>query len=312
MRDLEIPFGFSTTADDILNDVDLRGKRAFVTGGASGIGIETAKSLAKAGAEVVIGARDFSDGERVVQKLKKETGNESISFRQLDLTDWKTIDAIVEGWEGPLDILVNNAGVMALQVLQYDTRGHELHFATNYLGHFKLTIGLHNALQTAGNARVVIVSSSGHLFSPVVFDDIDYNFRLYDPLSAYAQSKTACNLFAAGAAKRWLKDGITINSLNPGAIATNLQRHIGGKLQTPKNQQKSPEQGAATSVLLAASPYMKKISGCYFNDCQLADIVQKRPSDISILAGKVAIYSLEESNADLLWKIGLEAIKGPA
>ena len=143
------------------------------------------------------------------------------------------------------------------------------------------------------------VSSSGHLYSPVVFDDLHLRFRPYDPLLAYAQSKTAIILFAVGATARWAVDGVTANALNPGAIATNLQRHVGGKLITPPERQKTPEQGAATSVLLATSPELEGIGGRYFDDCNEAPTVDHRDG-----AGTgVASYGLDPVNAQRLWDV---------
>jgi NAD(P)-dependent dehydrogenase (short-subunit alcohol dehydrogenase family) len=199
---------------------------------------------------------------------------------------------------------VNNAGVM-MSPEQRTSQGWELQFASNHLGHFALTRGLHDALAAAGAARIVVVSSSGHLFSPVVFDDLHFRFRPYDPLLAYAQSKTAAILFAVGASARWADDGITANALNPGAIATNLQRHVGGKLVTPPERRKTPQQGAATSVLLAASPELDGIGGRYFNDGREAPIVDHRDAD----ATGVASYALDAANADRMWDVS-EALLG--
>src|SRR5271155_4128985 len=137
-----------------------------------------------------------------------------------------------------------------------------MQFATNFMGHFALTLGLHAALVAANGARVVSVSSSGSMFSPVNFDDLHFNFLPYTPWVAYGQSKTACTLLAVEVTRRWAHEGIYANALNPGAIATNLQKHTGG-LKTPKERQKSVEQGAATTVLLAASPLLEGIGGRY-------------------------------------------------
>ena len=304
-----IPFGHSTTAAEILEGIDLSGKRAIVTGGASGIGAETVRALAIAGAEVTIAVRNTETGEKTARALRSKTGNQAILVKKLDLNDWDSIDRFTESWSGKLDILINNAGVMAIQELQRDSRGHEMQFATNHLGHFKLTAQLHGALAKAKHARVVAVASSANLFSPVVFDDIDFNFRAYDPIAAYGQSKTAIILFALEAAKRWASDGIVVNSLNPGAIATNLQRHVGGKLLTPRSEQKTPEQGASTSILLAASPTIGLITGTYFNDNQVAETVTSRPANASELPGKVAMYATDEANAKRLWEVSGSMIR---
>ena len=194
--------------------VDLSGQRAIVTGGTSGIGVETARALAGAGAEVTLAVRDTAAGERVAA-----TSAATCRVAALDLTDLASVDDFVAAWHGPLDILVNNAGVMAMQDLTSSPSGHEMQFATNHLGHFALAIGLHDALVAAGGARIVSVSSSGHLRSPVMFDDLDFAFRDYDPFAAYGQSKTANVLFAVEATRRWADDGIVANALMPGGIA---------------------------------------------------------------------------------------------
>jgi NAD(P)-dependent dehydrogenase (short-subunit alcohol dehydrogenase family) len=153
----------------------------------------------------------------------------------------------------------------------------------------------------------VSVSSSAHLFSPVVFDDIDFDFRPYDPLLAYGQSKTAVILFGVAASARWADDGITVNSLDPGAIATPLQRHVGGRLSTPVELQKTPEQGASTTLLLATSPLLEGVGGRYFNDNQEAVPVDRRPSDIRDVVRSVARYALDADGAERLWAVGTAA-----
>jgi NAD(P)-dependent dehydrogenase (short-subunit alcohol dehydrogenase family) len=220
------PFDRDSTAAEVVEGVDLTGKQAIVTGAASGIGVETARALAGAGAAVTLAVRKTGDGETVASEIRSTTGNDEVTVSPLELTDYASIDAFVTAWDGPLDILVNNAGVMAIQELTLTDRGDEMQFATNHLGHFALALGLHDALAAAGNARIVSVSSSGHLRSPVVFDDLDYAFREYDPFGAYGQSKTANVLFAVEATRRWAEDGITANALMPGGIATPLQRHV--------------------------------------------------------------------------------------
>jgi NAD(P)-dependent dehydrogenase (short-subunit alcohol dehydrogenase family) len=299
-----------------LANVDLRGKRAVVTGGASGIGVETVRALARAGAEVTIAARKLDVAAAVATEVSADTGNDDVGFAPLELTDRDSVDAFVAAWDGPLDILVNNAGVMAIQELTLGRDGHEMQFETNHLGHFRLALGLHDALAAApGGARIVAVSSTAHLTSPVVFDDVDFRFRPYDPILAYAQSKTATILFAVGADRRWSGDGIRANALNPGAILTGLQRHTGGRLITPPELHKTPEQGAATSTLLAASPLLEGVGGRYFNDCQEAEPVDRRPDidgspdSFRAITNSVAPYALEADNADRLWGLS-EALLG--
>jgi NAD(P)-dependent dehydrogenase (short-subunit alcohol dehydrogenase family) len=302
-----LPFGFSLTATDVLSGVDLTGKTMIVTGGASGIGIETVKSIAAAGASVTIAARRPDAAEEVAQNLRTETGNENIDVRPLDVSDLASVRRFVDNWDKPLHALINNAGVMALPDLQRSAQGYEMQFATNFLGHFALTLGLRRHLAAAEGARVVSVSSTGSLFAPVFWDDPHFHFIPYNPLLAYGQSKTACILLAVGIRDRWAADGIVSNALNPGAIATNLQRHTGG-LKTPEAFRKTPEQGAATSALLAASPLLDGVNGRYFDNCQEAPMVAQRPD--GRLEG-VAAYALDRANADRLWEMALKIVGEP-
>jgi NAD(P)-dependent dehydrogenase (short-subunit alcohol dehydrogenase family) len=307
MSPIRTPFGFDSTAADVVAGIDLSGKTAIVTGGASGIGVETARALAAAGASVTIAARDAEAGNRVADDIGGD-----VVVVPLDLLDRDSIDAFIDSWDGPLHILVNNAGVMALPDLQLTPEGWETQFATNHLGHFALTLGLHESLADAGEARVVSVSSAGHLRSPVVFDDIHYAFRAYDPWSAYGQSKTANVLLAVEITRRWADDGITANALMPGAIMTNLQRHItqeqlealraGSQLRF-----KTSEQGAATSVLLASSPQLEGIGGRYFEDCNEAPTVTRREGSFG-----VAPYALDPANAKRLWDVSTEMLRASA
>src|SRR6267378_1808408 len=307
------PFGAESTAADVIAGVDLSGKTAIVTGASSGIGVETARALAGAGAAVTLAVRDTAAGDRVAAEIRAGRGNTSVSVGALDLSDLTSVAAFVRAWTGPLDILVANAGVMAIQELTMSPSGNEMQFATNHLGHFALAVGLHDALADAGSARIVSVSSSGHLRSPVVFDDIDFAFRDYDPFGAYGQSKTANVLFAVEATRRWTDHGITSNALMPGGILTPLQRHLPpdyGKQAEERfrkagSRLKTVEQGAATSVLLAASPLLDGISGRYFEDCNEAPVVLRRSE--TTIAG-VAPYALDPANAERLWELSSKLI----
>jgi NAD(P)-dependent dehydrogenase (short-subunit alcohol dehydrogenase family) len=304
MTRIETPFGFHSTAAEVAAGVDLTGRRAIVTGAASGIGIETARALAGTGAEVTLAVRDLAAGERTAQDISGSTGNDAITVAGLELSDRASIQAFTHAWDGPLHLLVNNAGVMAIPERELTPEGIEMQFAVNHLGHFALALGLHAALAADGAARIVSVSSSAQLISPVIFDDLSFAFRPYDPLLAYGQSKTANVLFAVEATRRWGADGITANSLMPGAIATRLQRHIGGA-RTPAELRKTPDQGAATSVLLAVSALMEGIGGRYFNDCNEAEVLDHRPE--TTLTG-VAPYALDPGNAERLWEVSLELL----
>ncbi|MFE9598080.1 SDR family NAD(P)-dependent oxidoreductase [Streptomyces hokutonensis] len=305
MTALTTSFGFSSTAADVVDGIDLTGRRAVVTGASSGIGAETARALAATGAEVTLAVRDLVTGERVAKDITATTGNEQVHVGRLDLTDLGSVAAFAAAWQGPLHILVNNAGVMACPE-QYTDQGREWQFATNHLGHFALATGLHGALSADGNARVVVVSSTGHQQSPVVWDDVDFDFRPYDPWLAYGQSKTANVLFAVEATRRWAGDNITANALMPGAIYTNLQRHTGGRGsgKVPAELIKTVEQGAATSALLATSPLLEGIGGRYFVDCNETDVVDRRSGTLH----GVARYAVDTDNARRLWTLSKELL----
>jgi len=311
MNDRQIlvtPFAFASTATDVLKGVDLSGKTALVTGANSGIGFETARALAAAGAAVVIGARREQAGADAAARVKALTGNHKVSPVLLDLADLGSVNRVVAAWEGPLHVLVNNAGVMAIPELTRTPQGHEMQLGVNYLGHFALTLGLHAALASARSARVVCVSSSAHLHSPVVFGDLDFHFRAYDPISSYAQAKTASILLAVEGTRRWSKEGIFANALNPGAIATGLQRHTGG-LKTPIERRKTTEQGAATSILLAASPLVEGIGGRCFEDVNEAPVRHESPG---MFGTGVADCALDPRYAQLLWEIASEMLEKEA
>ncbi|GII31175.1 SDR family NAD(P)-dependent oxidoreductase [Planotetraspora mira] len=300
MSAIQTPFGFASTAGEVAAGVDLTGRRVVVTGASSGIGVETARALAGAGAEVTLAVRDVAAGERTAAAVTATTGNRALRVARLDLTDPASVAAFVAWWQGPLHVLVNNAGVMACPE-EYTAQGWESQFATNHLGHFALAKGLHPALVADGAARIVVVSSTGHQISPVVFDDPNFAFRPYDPWLAYGQSKTANVLFAVEATRRWAGDGITANALMPGAVYTNLQRHTGGRGsgRVPAELIKSVEQGAATSVLLAVSPLLDGVGGRYFVDCNETEVVDRRTGDLH----GVARYALDPANAERLWTL---------
>ncbi|MFI8007058.1 SDR family NAD(P)-dependent oxidoreductase [Streptomyces sp. NPDC086010] len=300
------PFNPGSTAADVIAGVDLTGRRVIVTGATSGLGKETARVMASAGAEVTIAARNVQAADSTAREIANRTGNDRVSSGSLDLSDLDSVDAFVSDWSGPLDILVNNAGIMAPPE-QRTSDGRELQFATNHLGHFRLTLGLHDALASAGKARVVVLSSVGHVNGPVRFDDPDFTKERYDPWLAYAQSKTANILFAVEAAARWAPDRIAVNALNPGRIwETGLGRHMDAPPASfdPSGKsgvtEKNTAQGAATSVLLAASPLVEGITGKYFEDCQEAG-----PYIPGVRRG-VADYAIDPDNARALWDLSLK------
>ncbi|WP_319463638.1 SDR family NAD(P)-dependent oxidoreductase [Micromonospora sp. RTP1Z1] len=306
------PYSRETTAMEVVRGVDLTGRRAVVTGGASGIGVETARALAAAGADVTLAVRSIDAGQQAAADITGTTGNDRILVAPVDLADLASVAAFVRTWDGPLHILVNNAGIMASPEMR-TPQGWEMQFATNHLGHFALATGLRPALAAAGGARIVSVSSSAHLRSPVVFEDIHFQQRPYEPWAAYGQSKTANVLFAVEISRRWADDGILSNALMPGAIRTNLQRYVtdedlarlraesgGGTTPSWKNT----EQGAATSVLVATSPLLDGVGGRYFEDCQEAG-----PNQSGTRTG-YAPYARDPEAAERLWQVSEEHLRG--
>ncbi|GHO59946.1 SDR family NAD(P)-dependent oxidoreductase [Ktedonobacter robiniae] len=302
MPHITTPFGFHSTTAKVTEGIDLSGKQAIITGATSGIGAETARTLAQIGAEVTLAVRNVEVGAQTAAEITAKTGNRNVFVAPLELTNRASIAAFVAAWDKPLHILVNNAGIMALPELHRTPEGWELQFATNHLGHFALALGLHDALAASGNARIVSVSSSAHRRSPIVFDDIHFLHREYEAWSAYGQSKAANVLFAVEATRRWAADGITANALMPGGIRTNLQRH-----QTSPEYQKiadsypwkTLEEGASTSVLLATSPLLEGIGGRYFEDNNEAG------PNVPPAENGVAAHALDPDAAARLWEESL-------
>ena len=303
-------FGVQSTAVEVLAGVDLSGRRAIVTGASSGIGLETARALAGAGAEVTLAVRNPQAGRSAAAEITATSGNDAVYVDELDLADQNSVRRFVADWSGQLQLLVNNAGIMA-NPEERTKQGWELQFATNHLGHFALSIGLHGALAAAGGARVVVVSSIGHVNADVDFDDINFERRPYDAFQAYGQSKTANVLFMVEAARRWASDHIAVNALNPGRIlTTNLARYIGSAAAAPASfdptstdvSYKNSEQGAATSALLGGSPLVEGVTGKYFEDCQEAV-----PYTPGVRRG-VASWALDPDHAARLWQVSLDML----
>jgi NAD(P)-dependent dehydrogenase (short-subunit alcohol dehydrogenase family) len=313
MSTLTTPFGFSSTAAEVAAGIDLSGKNVVITGAASGIGVETARALATTGADVTLAVRDQAAGQRTAADITATTGNANVHVAHLDLSDRSTGAAFAAAWGSkPLHILINNAGVMATPLTR-TPEGWEIQFATNHLGHFALALALHDALAAAGGARIVSLSSVGHRRSPVVFEDIHFENRPYDPWAAYGQSKTSNVLFAVGATARWSSEGILANAVHPGGIMTNLQRHMSEESIRSRGWVrddgalppgfKTPEQGASTSTLLAVSPLLNGIGGRYFEDCHEAEVDTATPPTFG-----VAAYALDAGNADRLWDESLRLV----
>lgn len=278
-------YNFFTTAKDVIEDIDLKDKIAIITGGYSGIGMETAKVLAEAGATVIIPARDIEKAKEAIAKIP------NIEIEHLDLMDPMSIDSFAQKFinsQRSLHILINSAGIMAPPLIR-DKRGYESQFATNHLGHFQLTARLWPALKNAKSARVISVSSRAQRLGGVNFDDPNFQKTEYDSWKAYAQSKSANSLFAVELDRLGKTHGVRAFSVHPGLIpTTNLGRFsVNGKAtvqelktntrkddtNTKSNEFKTIEQGAATSVWCATNSILDGMGGVYCEDCNIAEAV---------------------------------------
>lgn len=225
------PFGATSTAREVVAGHDLSGRVAIVTGAATGIGVETARALALAGAEVIIAARKPDLGEEVANQINAGVGSKRVSFGMLDLSSLEAVRHFANRWgERPIDLLINNAGVMASPLMR-TADGFEMQFGTNHLGHFLLSVLLAPNLVAGAKAsgkhsRLVSLSSIGHRRAGVTFEDPNYEHRDYDKWEAYGQAKTANSLFAVGFDKRFKGQGVNANAVMPGGIMTPLQRHL--------------------------------------------------------------------------------------
>jgi NAD(P)-dependent dehydrogenase (short-subunit alcohol dehydrogenase family) len=275
------PFGYRSTAREVVQGMDLSGKRILVTGGYSGIGTETVRALGGAGAEILVGARRIDQAIDVLRDIEG-----AIDVLPLDLADPASIDtfaAAVRGRSDRIDILIGNAAVMA-SPLTRDPRGYESQFATNHLGHFQLTARLWPLLKAAaganGSARVVVLSSIGHRLNGLDLDDPAFEHREYDKWRAYGQAKSANALFALQLDKLGEPFGVRAFAIHPGGIATPLQRHLTMEEQRAmgwydeagnlNERFKTPEQGASTSVWAATSPLLEGKGGVYLENCEVA------------------------------------------
>jgi NAD(P)-dependent dehydrogenase (short-subunit alcohol dehydrogenase family) len=322
MSSLQKPIGsgFSATsaADDVIKGTNLSGKTAIVTGGYSGIGLETTRVLREAGATVIVPARSADKARANLADLP------GIEVAMLDLMDRTSIDAFAQEFLASgrrLDLLITNAGVMA-SPLSRDSRGNESQFSVNHLGHFQLTLRLWPALIKADGARVIALSSRGHRFSGVDFDDPNFDRRPYDKWKAYGQSKTANALFALGLDRRGQAHGVRAFSVHPGGILTDLARHLteddlkafnlirrsdGGILPDATNTRryKSVPQGAATTIWCAISPRLDGTGGVYCEDCDIAEVI---PGDFTLPTG-MSPWACDPELAEKLWALS-EAFTG--
>ena len=303
-------FGAASTAAEVIAGRDLRGKAAVVTGGYSGIGLETVRAFRSAGAKVVVPARDMAKAKTNLAEMP------DVRLEIMDLLDPDSIDAFAEKFlrdNEKLHILVNNAGIMAPPVTR-DARGYESQFSANHLGHFDLTCRLWPALIAAEGARVVALSSYGHRRAGVDFHDPNFEHRKYDPWVAYGQSKTANALFAVALDSIGQRIGVRAFSVHPGGIVTDLIRHMskaeldtyniidktGKPIIDPENNKKTPQQGAATTVWCATSPQLNGMGGVYCEDCDIARVL---PSDDSRELHGVRPRATDPVAAGRLWQL---------
>jgi NAD(P)-dependent dehydrogenase (short-subunit alcohol dehydrogenase family) len=310
------PFGPATTAAEVVAGHDLAGRRAIVTGGSGTVGIETARALAAAGAQVVLAVRNLAAGQAAAADINRGLDQPKATAASLDLADLRSVRAFTQAWgDGPLHMLVNNAAVLALP-LGYTAQGFETHIGVNHFGHAALTLGLLQALRRAAapgrHARVVQVSSACHQDSGVHFDDLHYRTRPYDKLDAYGQAKTANVLFALALNTRFGSAGVNANAVMPGGIASGLQKHlVAGDMDRwtdPSKARgpiaKTPAQGAATSVWAAVGAELEGVGGLYLEDCAQAPFM-----DETSYYTDVAPYALDPAAADRLWALTLEALQ---
>jgi len=257
--------------------------------------------------------RNPTAGRAVAESIKESTGALRPRVLPLDLADQDTIARFVEAWSGPLHVLINNAGLVT-SGLERTHEGWELQFATNHLGHFALTVGLHDALALGATerdgARIVALSSTAHMRAGVDFDDLHFERRAYDPQIAYAQSKTANSLFAVEATRRWASDGIVANAVNPGGVATGLQRNFTTKQKESLDAAeaagvfayKTIEQGAATSIVAAVAPEFAHTGGHYLDDAQEA-YTAPNDADLAEHPHGVKEWALDPAAAARLWTV---------
>jgi len=310
------PFGAKSTAREVVAGHDLSGKVAIVTGAATGIGVETARALADAGAEVIIAARKPELGEEIANQINEEVGMKRVSFGMLDLSSLEAVRHFAHRWgDRRLNLLINNAGVMACP-LSRTVDGLEMQIGTNHFGHFLLSVLLapnliDGAAHSGHRSRLVSLSSIGHRRSPVNFEDPNYLTRPYDKWEAYGQAKTANSLFAVGFDKRFRDKGVNANAVMPGGIMTPLQRHLPIEEQQalgwidengkPREGFKTTEQGAATSVWAAVGDELEGIGGLYLEDCNQAAPWSKEAPWVGVMP-----HALDPEAAERLWALSVE------
>lgn len=301
-------FHAKSTAAEVIAGIDLSGKNAVVTGGYSGIGLETVRALASAGARVTVPARRLDTAEAALAGVAGD-----IEIAAMDLADLASIEKFTREYDETgrgLDILINNAGIMACPLARVGP-GWESQFGVNHLGHMAMSLALAPAMQRTEGARLVALSSTGHIRSDIIWDDPNYLERPYDKWEAYGQAKTADALFALGVDRRGRDIGIRAFSVHPGGIFTPLQRHLpeeemvalGWKApdgSIPPMVQamfKTPEQGASTTVWAATSPQLNGRGGVYCEDCDIARLA----TEDSQRWEHVRPWACDDERAERLW-----------
>src|ERR1700743_553218 len=318
-------YGATSTTDEVLSGINLKGKRIRVTGVSAGIGIETARSLAAHGAHVIGAARDLKKAESATEQVRKDAAANggSLELIELDLGNLKSVraaaDKLIAKGE-PLDIIIANAGVMATPFGK-TADGFETQFGTNHLGHFVFVNRIASLLRDGG--RLVNVSSAGHRFSNVDLDDPGFERTPYEPYVAYGRSKTANILFAVEFDKRYRARGIRATAIHPGIIKTELARYTDPAAIEKRIQQineslkaegkgplqwKSLEQGAATSVWAAVTASGEEVGAKYCEDCHVAEPMRDNVDNISAVSEGVRAYALDSANAAALWKKSEELV----
>jgi NAD(P)-dependent dehydrogenase (short-subunit alcohol dehydrogenase family) len=300
-------FGARSTTDDVLRGIDLSGKLAIVTGGYSGLGLETTRALAGAGAHVVVPARRPAIAQDAV------AGIDGVEVDELDLADLDSVREFADRFAASgrdIDLMINNAGIMACPETRVGP-GWEAQFAINHLGHFALVNLLWPAIANGSPARVVAVSSAAHHASAIRWDDVHFQHG-YDRWQAYGQAKTANVLFAVRLDALGRDSEVRTFALHPGSILTPLQRHLPkdemvalgwidehGNLTDPDF--KTPEQGAATQVWAAASPQLAGMGGVYCEDCDIAEPAVSTESGVGVCA-----HATDPEQAMRLWALSHE------
>ena len=303
-------FHDKSTAAEVIEGIDLSGKNAVVTGGYSGIGLETVRALASAGARVTVPARRLDTAEAALADIPGD-----IEIAAMDLADLASVEKFAREYDETgrgLDILINNAGIMACPLARVGP-GWESQFGINHLGHMAMSLALAPAMQRTENARLVALSSIGHARSDIIWDDPNYNERAYDKWEAYGQAKTADALFALGVDRRGRDIGIRAFSVHPGGIFTPLQRHLpeeemvalgwkapdGSIPPMVQERFKTPEQGASTTVWAATSPKREGRGGVYCEDCDIAQLA----TDSSERWEHVRAWACDDERAERLWEM---------